>query len=492
MIGRRDLAAALALAGVVAIVYLPALSVGFYSDDYQWLGRMNPALERPLYVFSVFYRDFNPLLHVSFLLDWVTGGGSAVPFHAQSILIHAACAAALLLLLRARSVGLPLALAAVATWALNVRISEAVIWPAARGHSLATLCVLGALLAARRPGRFALPLVVLLFGLGLLAKETALFPMLLLPWFSARPWRDLRLYSAVALVAAAFVAFNLLAKPDFHTSSAPMATLALKVPFILLRPLGLGDYYDFSWLAFLAVALVFLALAFALRRTSALEGLLWVAVCTLPLVALDKLSSRYLYMMSVGYALAFAGLVPVVAERLRGALARHVAAGAAAFGLLTVLAANLVFVRREIADYAVLSAPYAACVRALEPLLSDLEPGETVVVADIGPRDAIPVLARTIAERDNMSKLIPYRDHGIGGLIELADLVNTVRRQPGQLGRATDLPASAARLRLVAYDGVRAVSVEALPGEMPEDRSFAVRFDEAGLYFQASSDRGGS
>ena len=91
-----------------------------------------------------------------------------------------------------------------------------------------------------------------------------------------------------------------------------------------------------------------------------------------------------------------------------------------------------------------------------------------------------------------MSKLIPYRDHGIGGLIELADLVNTVRRQPGQLGRATDLPASAARLRLVAYDGVRAVSVEALPGEMPEVRSFAVRFDEAGLYFQASSDRGGS
>jgi hypothetical protein len=316
--------------------------------------------------------------------------------------------------------------------------------------------------------------------------------MLLLPWFSARPWRDLRIYSAVALVAAAFVAFNLLAKPDFHTSPAPVATLALKAPFILLRPLGLGDYYDFSWLAFLAVTFVFLALAFALRRTSALEGLLWVAVCTLPLVALDKLSSRYLYMMSVGYALALAALVPLVAERLRGALARRVAAGAAAFGLLVVLAANLVFVRREIADYAVLSAPYAACVRALAPLLSDLEQGETVVVADIGPRDAIPALARAIDERGNMSKLIPYRERGIGGLIELADLVNTVRRQPGLLGRTTDRPASAGRVRLVAYDGVRAVSVETWPREMPEERSFAVRFDEAGRYFQTSSDTGGS
>jgi len=484
MIERRDLRAAGALAAVVCAVYAPALAVGFYSDDYQWLGRMNPTLERPAFVFTVFYRDFNPLLHASFLVDWLVGGGSAVAFHAQSILVHGACAGLVLLLCKVRCGRLGLAAAAAALWALNVRISEVAIWPAARGHALATLCVLAALLAAGRRGRSSAPLALALLALGLLAKETALFPMLLVPLFSARPWRALRLYAGTAALALAFVAFNVVAKPDFHMSRAGASELALKVPFILLRPLGLGDWYDFTWPMFAVVVAVFVGGAFLLRRSTAIAGLLWVAVCSAPVIPLDKLSSRYLYMMSIGYALALCGIVPWLADKMSGAPARRIAAAGAALGSVVVLAANLVSIQREIADYGVLSRPYGACVDALAPHLAAVARGESLIVVDVGRRDAIAELNRSIAERGNMTKLIPYRERGAGGLIELPDLLNTVRRQPDLLGRAVD-PDEPGPRRWVLYDGSRAWTPDAPPSDsIPAERRFAVRWDDAREYFR--------
>jgi len=448
---------------------------------------MNPTLERPSYVFTVFYRDFNPLLHASFVVDWVIGGGSAVAFHAQSILIHGACAALLLLLCKVRSSHLGLAFAAALLWALNVRISEAAIWPAARGHSLATLCVLAALLAAGSRGRWAHPLAWCLFALGLLAKETALFPMVLVPFFSTRPWRDVRLYVSTAALAVAFVVFNVVAKPDFHTTRAGAAALALKTPFILLRPLGLGDYYSFTWALFGLVVLALVALGILLRRSSGLVGVLWVVVCTVPLIVLDKLSSRYLYMMSIGYALALCGIVPQVAELMRGAVARRVAQVAAGLLLVLVPVTNLFFIQREIEDYRVLSEPYAACVETLEPYLLAVPEGQDLVVIDVGPRDAIAELSRTITERGNVSKLIPYRERAIDGLIELPDLLNAVRREPGKLGRAID--ARGARPdRWIVYDGSRAWPIEQPPPDsVPVDRRFAARWDDAAEYFGSPS-----
>ena len=151
-----------------------------------------------------------------------------------------------------------------------------------------------------------------------------------------------------------------------------------------------------------------------------------------------------------------------------------------------VLVTNVVFIQREIADYGELSRPYAACVAALAPHLADLGAGETVIVADVGPRDAIAVLAGTMSERHNMNKLIPYRKNGIDGLIELPDLVNTVRRERGRLGRRIDVPASGAR-RFVAYDGERAwLAPEPAHGTIPDERLFAVRFDDAARYFDSA------
>jgi len=90
---------ALAASALVLAVYLPALTAGFFSDDYQWLGRMASTVVRPSYVFTVFFRDFNPLLHLSYLGDWLFGGGSPLAFHLTSILIHSISTLLLCLLL---------------------------------------------------------------------------------------------------------------------------------------------------------------------------------------------------------------------------------------------------------------------------------------------------------------------------------------------------------------------------------------------------------
>jgi len=483
MIDRRDLYRAAALIVVVCAAYAAALGAGFFSDDYQWLGRMNPTLERPSYLFSIFYRDFNPVLHASFLLDWIVGGPNAVVYHADSILIHAVCAGLLLLLCKRASGNSWLAALAALAWALNVRISETVIWAAARGHSLATLFVLAALLALGSRARWREVVGVALLVLGLLTKETALFPIALVPFFVPEPRRAWRLYGALATVGVAFVLFNLLAKPEFHTSPAGPAALLLKVPFILLRPLGLGDFYDFSWLLLLFVLAAYVAITFLLRRTPALVGLLWVAVCTVPIIPLDKLSSRYLYMMSAGYALVLCGVVPWIAQHIRDRSLRRIVAGLALTGLLIMTAGNLVNIQREIGDYAILARPYRECVEALGPHLRAVAPGDTVVIVDDGPRDAIRSLTDEIAARRNINKLIPYRAGAVDGLIELPDLLNTVRRTPGLLGYVAELEASGLPC-YVYYDGTRAWAADVVPDRpSPPERVFTARWGEARGFF---------
>lgn len=465
------------------VAYGPALGVGYYSDDFQWLGRMAPTLERPSFLFSVFYRDFNPVLHLSFLLDYVAGGGSPMLFHATSLVVHALNTALLFLLCRRMSLNDLVAGAAALTWGLNVRLSEAVIWPAARGHSLATLFVLSALLCLGSESRRQRWLSPALFLLALLSKETAVFPMVLAPLFM----RDLRacrrLLATLYLMAATFVAFNVLFKPELHLSQESALQLALKVPFLLLRPLGIGDYYDFSYPMMALVLGAFAALAVLLRGTAVRIGLLWLAACLVPIAPLAQLSSRYLYMLSVGYALALCGIWELVSTRLPTAAGRKAiqALAAAAVGLVTV--SNVLLIDREIEDYDLLSRPYETCLEALRAEAGQVPDGQALVVLDASPRDAVPSLNRLIAERGGMAKLIPYRPMGVGGLIELEDILNIAGGGNGRLATRVE-PLAARDAHLVMYDGRRAWRARSIPSQpLPRERVLAARLGSADLYF---------
>lgn len=473
----RDSALVAGLLVVAGAVYARALGVGFFSDDWEWLGRMNATLDRPTYVFTVFYRDFNPFLHATFALDWIAGGGRAFPFHLQSLVLHLVTVGLLFVLCRRLSGNSVLAAAAALLFAVNVRLSEIVIWTPARGHELATLFAIAALLCLGSARRWGGALAAVLFVFGVLSKETAIVPLLAFP-FLLPDWRRVRgPLLAMAAAAAAFVVFKLVATPSFDTTPAPMGEVALKVPFLLLRPLGLGDWYPFTWPAFVAVIALFAAAAWMLRRSVAFGGLVWVAAGTLPIIPLQKLSSRYLYLPAAGWSIVLCGAVAWLAPKLPSAIARKAAAVGGIATLALVVATNAINVQREIDDYALLAAPYDALAAALREPLSGVPPGGSVVVIDAGPRDTIKRLAATIAERGTITKLIPFRPKGIDGLIEIQDLINAATpRRPGSVARR--VPVEEARDgRWIVWDG-RAAQV--LPGApdvaTPPERTFAARW----------------
>ena len=447
---------------VTVAVYAPALGAGFFSDDYQWLARMAPTVARPDFVFSVFLRDFNPVLHASFLLDYLIGGGGAWSYHLTSIALHAAVVLLVFFLAAGLSESPWIAFASATTWGVGVRISEAVIWPAARGHVLAALFPLAAILLLRRGGPKKLVAACAIFIVGLLAKESALFPMLLAPWLVEDRELRRRLIGALGLIAAAFVVLNVALKPDLHTPGLGVWGTISKLPFVVLRPLGLGDLYGFTALGF-GLFLVVAAAAVALTwRSEARMGVVWVLVCALPIIPLHLVSSRYLYLLSVGFPLAVAGMArhPAVL-RLSGT------ARAAIFGLVlagggALAVANAVFVQREIEDYRILGAPYARCLDALRPAALALHPGAALTVVETAPHTAIAELTRVLSARGTITKLIPERKMAIGGLIELSDAINIARGRGSTFAIAKD-PAVAGAHAVVTWDGLRIEPSETRP-----------------------------
>lgn len=151
-------------------------NVHFLLTHGMWdLDASHTQLEQPL----VYYR---PLVMLSYLADWVIGGGSSVMFHATNILLHAFATLLAGRALLRWSDSEPSALLGAAYFGLHPARAESVAWISGRPDVLATLglllCAEG-LNAARlhkRPG-IAVSLVGALVAFG--SKETALLLPLL-------------------------------------------------------------------------------------------------------------------------------------------------------------------------------------------------------------------------------------------------------------------------------------------------------------------------
>lgn len=476
----RHLAVVCTGIGIVALAaYWRALGVGFFSDDYEWLGRMAATVGRPSYLFSVFYRDFNPGLHLSFLVDWLVGGAraSAGVYHATSVLIHA-LNASLIALLAARMTGNLRAGALGGLFiAVNVRLSEVAIWPAARGHSLAASFLLAAALLLQTPGVRRAALSAAAFVAAILTKEIAIFPLAAMPLPAGFRWPRLLGH---AIAAAVFIAVHKLMIPVDYPPIA-LAEAVLKLPFVLLRPLGLGDYYSFGPVSAALALVAIAAIALLLRRQpAATAGFIWLIACCIAVVPLQKLSSRYLYMLSFGYALILAGAW----RQIESSWPRPRRVAGFVAGILGILlaATNLVLIQAEIDDYRQLSLPYEKCIAAFGDAAWSLEPGQTLVVADLSPRRTIIDLNRMNAEGVAMRKLIPMREKGIDGLIMLPDIVNTVRAGAGGLAIGVDAKAAASVRIIYAYDGTRVWPIDDT-SSVPADRLFAARLSPPSEYF---------
>lgn len=394
---RNRLLHALLVSGLAVAAYLPAVGNDFAYDDLPIV-----ALDERVRTFDVpailtggYWQDtasvlYRPATTLTYALDWAVSGGTPGWSHAVNMMWHAAVSVLVLLLLRAFRAPPAAALAAAAVFAVHPVHVEAVANIVGRAEIMAAAFMLAAALLFTLPARRlrtapALTLLLTLFALALLSKESAvMLPALLVLTDAAtrrfrpgrvRAWLRLRLLPLLGLSAVLglyFVVRHLVLgamtpgdlDPSLEVLGSPMHRIytalqawpqyarLLFYPRVLLADYGPRIMLPATQLtatALLGAALLTVCIAggvAAWRRRDPLAAaaLLWFPVALLPasnlLIPIGVLvAERTLYLPSVALSL---GIV-AAASRLYGrfTLARPLprlataAAVGLALGLLT-------------------------------------------------------------------------------------------------------------------------------------------------------------
>lgn len=348
--------AGLALAAWAAVV-APHMTLPFFSDDY---------------VFAAYYGEggdwrrpdfFRPLFAAVFSALWAVGDGSVVPFRLAAAGLHVLSALAVARLACRMSHRVDVGLVAFVVFLLNPLQLEVVLWPSGLQDGLWVALALAAMVVhveRRGPDLPRGGLVVLLVGLALLSKETAVCAVALLPLVDAtvhgraavvRQWPLLA--ALVAVFAGYWLVRNAIVPlvPDF--AAAPTRyrlTTLLTSPF---------QFFAMPWNADVLAVPMPLRLACAAWPMAALLALAWarlplrrviaagaglVVLAVLPVYSYffvrdDLAAARYLYGPAAGWAVVvgalIAGAVPHVTLR-RGAVLTLVAAASVALSANTV------------------------------------------------------------------------------------------------------------------------------------------------------------
>ncbi len=311
---------------VWALVVLPFVGLPFLSDDYVFLDRYRS-------VGDVLHQTafFRPAFAALFLILHRLGDGPAV-FHGVSFALHLASAALVYSLARRLFDGTGPALVAFVVFLLNPLQLEATLWVSGLQELLWSVCVLAAMRAhigSDIRHRWRLALTTGFVACALLAKETAVCAVVLLPLAdvavpdAARRRQAFRTYAIVATLLVAYfvirqgmVGFEsgYLVRPSpyflkelvgrpYAAFVQPWNMAAIAVPSAVL---GLA--------AAAALALLFGAVVFGRPSRRVLIGPVVVLASTLPVysylfVGADLAGSRYLYFASAGWGLLLAALV---------------------------------------------------------------------------------------------------------------------------------------------------------------------------------------
>jgi len=304
---------------------------------------------------------YRPVWVLSLAVDHALWGERASGYHLTNVFLHA-LASGLTAWLVFELVGCAMAAALAGTlFAVHPVHAEAVAWVSARNELLLCVFLQLAFIACvrlrRGAGAGARVLCLASFALALLSKETAvLFPAIVLlyewagrragkaPRTATRPWRRYGWALLLAAVAAAFMAFRagIVSPLPVHeplvTRLATAPGLVLQNLRLLFVPIGLKVLHTFEPLSspFSAAALLPAALLLGVLALlpSAFRfdvnlgfGLGWILLALIPVSGLAALlqptpiAERYLYLPSVGWAIAVGSLIAGVLRPAGGARA---------------------------------------------------------------------------------------------------------------------------------------------------------------------------
>lgn len=197
-----------ALAAFGLLLYLPAVFFGFSGmDDETLVSGALALLADPARLPLAFAQDafggagagyhYRPLLTLSLVWDAFLGGGSPAVFHLTNALLHGACSAALLFLLRSLGCGPRRAFAAALLFCAHPLCAQAAAWVPGRNDLLLALFSLFSAAffarAASGGGGRDFGAHLFFYALALFTKESAVVlpPLLALLYFTLPAGRDL-------------------------------------------------------------------------------------------------------------------------------------------------------------------------------------------------------------------------------------------------------------------------------------------------------------
>jgi hypothetical protein len=191
--------------------FLPLIGFPFLSDDYVFL-----SLYRTFHDVLHVGRFFRPMFGAVFFTLARAGGGSSIPFHTASLLLHLSSACLVYSLARRLFAASAPALVSFVLFLLNPLQLEATLWPSGLQELLWTAFILAAVrcyVGTRVLSPPRLLVTVALVGCALLSKETAVCFVVLLPaadWLFFRAKRGPVLSAAYAIFGMTLVAYLLL------------------------------------------------------------------------------------------------------------------------------------------------------------------------------------------------------------------------------------------------------------------------------------------
>ena len=375
--------AAAAVALLAILPYLPALRAEFltYDDDaYVTANRFvlqGLAWPSVRWAFTTFSEgNYHPLTWLSLMLDAQLWGANPAGFHLQSLLLHGANAALLVLILGRAGAGPLVAALAALLWAVHPLRVESVAWISERKDVLSALFGLLAVHAYLRPragvhdDARAVARAAFWMALSLLCKAMFVtLPALLVlldfwPLGRVRTVRDVA-RAVVAkwplwLLAAGFSVLAVVSQGSqgamAELDALPLATRLSNAVVSYVRYLGgtlwptdLAAFHPYpvdGWPPWQSAAALGLLLAVTAvvwwlrdRLPSLLVGWGWYVIALLPVSGVmqtggQALADRFTYLPTIGFALAAVGVLPRAPERRRVVSA----VAAAACAVLAVLA----------------------------------------------------------------------------------------------------------------------------------------------------------
>lgn len=409
----------------------------FFSDDYEWLARGVLAQnlpDAPSEITRIEGRDFNPVFMILLTLVIRVFGLSPLAFRLLSLLVFSAVIFTFYhILSRYFRVNRLISLSATLLCGFNVFVSEAVLNMSALVYSLSLLLFLAGLqffLAGKRIWYF------LFLLLAFLTKETIILAVIPL-FFYAREKRDrwFIFISLGVLVMARALLQWVTAAPGTYTGFLGATHFIYKLYFILMRALNISPYAINPALG--GAILVILALAAGYFAFSKKVGgnirrgfiffLPFLIVFTLFFTLLPKLSSRYFFYPSFGLwgiAALWAHYFHEKNKKIKYALAPL---------LIISLFFNYSMIKQEIEDYKILGDFSRRYIRQQAAIIKTDPPAGEITIYKPDSRPLAEVYQQ-IKNRENLPKLLPFREHGIGGVIAPTHLVPLVF-YPGKIVR---------------------------------------------------------